>query len=82
MNIQRIVSKGKLSNGNSFQEIKISSRMDILIDNDENLYIRYNSEQKVYFAYQIGYEQALSMSLYDIKMEFLEYLSEMKCDAM
>lgn len=56
--------------------------MDILIDNDENLYIRYNSEQKVYFAYQIGYEQALSMSLYDIKMEFLEYLSEMKCDAM
>lgn len=79
MNIEKICGN-VLSNGNTFQEIKISSKLDCIVDSDSNVYARYNSENKIYFLYQINHEISLGMSLYDIKLEFMEYISERYCE--
>lgn len=79
MNIEKICGN-VLSNGNTFQEIKISSKLDCIVDSDSNVYARYNSESEIYFLYQIGHEISLGMSLYDIKLEFMEYISERYCE--
>ena len=69
-----------LSNGNTFEEIKISSTLDCIVDMDGNVYSRYNSENKIYFLYQIKHNIFSIMSLLDIKIEFMEYISERYCE--
>lgn len=73
MNIERICDNGLLSNGNSFQEIRISSTLDCIVDCDGNIYSRHNKEKMIYFNYQLDYEESLDMSLYDIKKDYIEY---------